>query len=216
MRKTLLIATAALAASVISSQAQVYSQNIVGNVNTPLPTGFVNIANPLDASGSNNSITNVINVFSGTYDGAGIYIWNGAGYSQYTIDSGWSSGIGNAADTAQVNPPPTLAPGVGIFINNTTGNSNTLTFVGTVLIDSAGASTNVVGIVTNHLATGFTFVASKLPIAGGLNCVMQLPVASTLLDGAGIYVPNIFGVLFMDSSNTRWIRDGQAALVMRL
>ena len=35
MRKTLLIAAAALASSVISSQAGVYSQNIVGYVNVP-------------------------------------------------------------------------------------------------------------------------------------------------------------------------------------
>ena len=37
MKKTLLIAAAALAASVISSQAQVYSQNIVGYANVATP-----------------------------------------------------------------------------------------------------------------------------------------------------------------------------------
>ena len=39
MRKTLLIAAAALASSVISSQAGVYSQNIVGYANIVTPNG---------------------------------------------------------------------------------------------------------------------------------------------------------------------------------
>jgi hypothetical protein len=195
MRKTLLIAAAALAAGVISSQAQVYSQNIVGYVNTPLPIGFVNIANPLDASGSagvNNSITNLINVFSGNYDGDGLYIWSGTTYTTYTIDSGWATGIGNGPDTAQANAP-TIAPGQSIFINNTVG-SNTLTFVGTVHADGAGASTNVVGLTTNTLPSSpqFSFVASKLPIGGGVSSVLQIP-ANGSLDGCLIYLPNIVG-----------------------
>src|SRR5665213_1536643 len=192
MRKTLLIAAGALAASVISSQAQVYSQNIVGYVNKPLPACFVNIANPLDAGGSagvNDSITNVIAVFSGSYDGDGLYIWSGHSYAQYTIDSGQSTGIGNAGDTAAV-APPILAPGQAIFINNGNG-SNNVTFVGTVHVDGTG-STNVVGLTTNTLPTGFSFVASKLPIAGGISSVLGLPKDGSL-DGSQIYIPNISG-----------------------
>jgi hypothetical protein len=189
MRKTLLIAAAALAAGVISSQAQVYSQNIVGYVNTPLPGGFVNIANPLDASGGN-SITNVLNVFSGAYDGDGLYIWTGSTYAQYTVDSGWTTGIGNAADTAQV-APPNLAPGAAIFLANGNG-SNTVTFVGTVHSEGAGASTNVVGLTTNTIGTGFTFISSKISIGGGVSSVLGLPKDGSL-DGSAIYIPNITG-----------------------
>jgi hypothetical protein len=189
MRKTLLIAAAALAAGVISSQAQVYSQNIVGYVNTPLPGGFVTVANPLDASGGN-SITNVINVFSGNYDGDALYVWNGTTYVTYTIDSGQPTGIGNGSDSAPATPP-NFAPGGAIFINNTVG-SNTVTFVGTVHADGAGASTNVVGLTTNHLAAGFTFISSKLPIGGGISSVLNLP-ADGSLDGSSIYLPNIVG-----------------------
>ncbi len=49
MKKTLLIAAAALAASLIPSQAQVYSQNIVGYVNTAIPGGgaLTLVANPI-------------------------------------------------------------------------------------------------------------------------------------------------------------------------
>jgi hypothetical protein len=193
MKKTLLIAAAALAASVISSQAQVYSQNIVGYVNSPLAAGFVNVANPLDASdasGVNNSITNVINVFSGNYDGDGLYIWTGATYAQYTIDSGQSTGIGNAADTAAV-APPKLAPGSAIFIAN--GNAaSTNTFVGAVHRDGAATGAQVVGVTTNTVGTGFQFIASKLSIGGGISSVLGLP-ADGSLDGSSIYIPNISG-----------------------
>src|ERR1700735_5475995 len=61
--KTLLIAAAALAAGVMSSQAQgVYSQNIVGYVNVPLVAGYNLVANQLDldGTGTNNSIYTVV------------------------------------------------------------------------------------------------------------------------------------------------------------
>ena len=60
MKKTLLMAAAALAAGIITSQAQpVYSQNIVGYVNQTFVSGYVNVANPLD-NGGGNSLTNII------------------------------------------------------------------------------------------------------------------------------------------------------------
>jgi hypothetical protein len=197
MRKTLLIAAAALAASVISSEAQVYSQNIVGYVNTPMPNGYINVANPLDAadpsgSGINNSVTNIIPVFSGAYDGSYLYFWNGHGYNIYTVDSGQSTGIGNGADTAAV-APPVLPPGTSCFINNNTGNPNTNTFVGTVHVDAAATGSQVVGQTTNQIPTGQFFYASKLPIGGGAGTVLGLPVLGGTLDGSYFYVPNISG-----------------------
>ncbi len=49
MKKTLLIAAAALVAGVVSSEAQVYSANIVGYVNVTCPAGAqVLVSNPLD------------------------------------------------------------------------------------------------------------------------------------------------------------------------
>jgi hypothetical protein len=191
--KTLLIATAAaLAAGIISSQAQVYSQNIVGYVNTPIPTGFVNIANPLDGSSSggvNNTITNIVNVFSGNYDGDLLYIFNGATYNVYTLDSSQPTGVGNSSDTAAV-APPVIAPGIGIFIQNT-ASPITNTFVGTVHIDGT-TGTNVVGITTNALSLGFRFISSKLPVGGGISSVLKLPNDGSL-DGSIINIPNIVG-----------------------
>jgi hypothetical protein len=196
MRKTLLIAAAALAASVISSEAQVYSQNIVGYVNSPIPAGFVSLSAPLDAadpsgSGVNNAITNTINVFSGNYDGSSLYQWNGHGYNIFTLDSGQSTGVGNALDTAAV-APPVFSPGQAFYINNTTG-ANTNTFVGTVHVDAAATGSQVVGQTTNNLPAGEYFYSSKLPIGGGAGTVLQLPALSGNLDGSTLYIPNIVG-----------------------
>jgi hypothetical protein len=197
MRKTLLIAAAALAAGVISSQAQVYSQNIVGYVNTPLPAGYTIVGNPLDASdpsgsGINNAITNTLAVFSGNYDGSSLYIWTGHGYTAYTIDSGQPTGIGNALDTAPV-APPVLGPGVSFYINNTTGLGQTNTFVGTVHTDAAATGTQTVGQTTNVIANGEYFYASKIAVGGGAGTVLQLPVLTGALDGSTLYLPNISG-----------------------
>ncbi len=43
MKKTLLIAAAALVAGVISSEAQVYSANIVGYVNVVMPANSIGL-----------------------------------------------------------------------------------------------------------------------------------------------------------------------------
>jgi hypothetical protein len=197
MRKTLLIAAAALAASVISSEAQVYSQNIVGYVNTPIPNGFVNIANPLDASdpsgsGVNNAITNSLAVFSGLYDGSLLYLWNGHAYNIFTIDSGQPTGVGNGSDTIAV-APPILGPGVGWFLDNNTGLAQTNTFVGTVHVDKTATGTQVVGQTTNQIPSGFQFYSSSLPVGGGAGTVLQLPVLTGQLDGSLMYIPNIVG-----------------------
>ena len=191
MKKTLLIAAAALAAGVITSQAQVYSQNIVGYVNQPIANGFNILGNPLDAA-SGNGVTNLINNATGAYDGATLFVWNGAGYSIYTLDSGQPTGVGNATDSAAV-LGPVLNTGVSFYLNNNTGVANTNTYVGTVHADTAATGVQVVGTTTNTITTGQHFFASKLPIGGGLASVLQFPALSGALDGATIFIPNITG-----------------------
>jgi hypothetical protein len=192
MRNTLLIAAAgAFAASIISAQAQVYSQNIVGYVNLPVPLGYVNMANPLDAAGGN-SITNVIPaILSGALDGSVVSIWNGHGFDSYAVDH-TLGGIADPSDSFAVTPP-IVNPGIGFYIQNTTG-SNTVTFVGTVHIDSAGAATNVVGVSTNVVTStpSTAFYASKLPVGGGLGGALGL-VPTAALNGDFVNVPIITG-----------------------
>jgi hypothetical protein len=213
--KTLLIATAAaLAAGIISSQAQtVYSQNIVGYVNSPLTKGYVNVANPLDLS-AGNSLTNVLqnpvvggpggpNGGSGPLDFTTVLIWNGTGYNSYTLDTDYPTGVANGTDSAGVTPP-IVNPGTLIYFNNNTGNVLTNTIVGTVHVDFAATGTNVIGITTNILLTGYNFVASKLPVAGGIESVLEITNSvpggnggpnggNGPLDFATILIPNING-----------------------
>jgi hypothetical protein len=215
MRKTLLIAAAALAASVISSQAQVYSQNIVGYVNGTLAPGYVNVAVPLDISGGN-SLTNifqnpVVGGFGGPNGGTGpldfttVLLWGGTGFVIYTLDSDYPSGVANSTDTAGVNPPPVVNPGTLIFFNNNTGNTFTNTIAGTVHVDAAATGSLSVGTTTNFITPGYNFIASKLPVAGGVSTVLGItnnvvggnggPNGGTgPLDFATIYLPNINGL----------------------
>jgi hypothetical protein len=199
--KALLIAAAALAAGVVSTQAQVYSQNIVGYVNQPLPVGYNNVALPLTISAGNtltNILVNTVNpsTGSGPYDGATVYTWNGSSYTIFTLDSGQITGVGNAQDTAAV-PSPTINPGTLIYLNNNTGIGLTNTVVGTVQVSGVATGSQTVGVTTNNLPLGYSFVSSILPIGGGITTVLQLtnPVSSVTgsgpLDGATVYFPRI-------------------------
>jgi hypothetical protein len=190
MKKTLLIAAAALAAGVISSQAQaVYSQNIVGYVNVPSPVGYAAFANPL--SNGNNSATNFLDTTSGNSDGTIVLTWTGTKYAQAAIDSTSATGFSNPANFAPV-PAPILAPGQGFLLNNLNA-SNTVTFVGTVAVGGPGASTNVVGITTNVLGNATTYViaSSVLPIGGGISSVLGLTNPGGAIDGSVVLVPNV-------------------------
>jgi hypothetical protein len=205
--KVLLIAAAAMAATVISTEAQVYSQNIVGYVNSPLGNGYSSISTPLDITGGNLSTNVFVNPPTGPsgygpYDLSQFYVWNGSGYNVYTIDSYWATGVGNSADSAAV-ATPTLNPGSVYYFRNignpdyAAGSITNNTVVGTVHVDAAGGTTNVVGLTTNVLVLGYNFVASKLPIGGGVSSVLQLNNTPINANGYGpfdlqqIFVPNI-------------------------
>ena len=194
MKKTLLIAAAALAASVISSQAQVYSQNIVGYVNQILPAGFSTIANPLDNS-TGASATNLFDTTSGGNDGSVLLTWTGSSFAQAVFDSSKSSGFSDNGGIVTL-PAPTLAPGKGFFFNNQAP-VFTNTFVGTVHVDGAAAGTNVVGLTTNVISssTTYVYIASKLPIAGGVSAVLGIQNVGPgfALDGSVVLIPNIVG-----------------------
>jgi len=202
MKKTLLIAVAALAAGIVSTQAQaVYSQNIVGYVNLSVaPNGFSLLSNPLDtynASGAiDNSATNVfVNkwdpVNGGPLDGSSLLIWNGGGYDSYYFDS-------NPADTTTgftdfSGAPvacPILSPGLGFYFNNQT-TTNAIQVTGAVRGSTSTGLfiTNTVGKVLN-----FYLVGSPLPIAGDLVTNLQFknvwdPINGGPLDGCEIQVP---------------------------
>jgi hypothetical protein len=168
MKKTLLMAAAALAAGIITSQAQpVYSQNIVGYVNTTLPVGYSLITVPLNAAASGNTVpaTNVLNALQSS---DAVIIWNGSGYSTYTYvafgpGQAWLYPDGSFSDVS-----PNLSIGQGFFYQNGQGAPETNTFTGTV-------------VTTNQqsLVVGYSLVASSAPVGGLLDSTnFSLPFQS--------------------------------------
>jgi hypothetical protein len=225
--KTLLIASAALAVGILTSSAQTFSQNIVGYVNSTIPYngstpsshGWANVANPLDLSG-NNTLTNLFynpvvggpggpNGGTGPLDFSLIYFWNGAGFTIYTIDSDYASGLGDVGDNDTVPVPPTVNPGSLCFILNIGGNISTPTtntMTGTVHVDTLKSGSQSVGQTTNVLHLGLNYVASKLPVGGGLDSALQLQIipggnagpngGTGALDFSIVYIPNIVNGAF--------------------
>ena len=198
MKKTLLIAAAALAASVISSEAQVYSQNVVGYVNVPSPLGYAAFANPLTSG--NNSATNFLDTTSGAQDGNVVLTWTGTKYNQVAVDSGSATGFSNPNTGAPV-PAPILPPGSGFLINNQAG-SNTITFVGNVATDGTGSGS--IGVSTNTIgnATVYVMLGSKFPLGGGITASLQLTNTAGAYDGCLVLIPNIVGGLIKGYAQT--------------
>jgi hypothetical protein len=146
--KSLLLAAAALAAGVLSSQAQtVYSANIVGYVNTALPSGYSLVNNPLLNSDGTNGAENV---FASLQPFDSLLIWNGTGYTAYSYQGpgSWIDSNGNPIAA------PNVSPGGAVFYQNNSGGAESNTFVGTVLL------TNSIS-----LGAGYSFVASTVPVS---------------------------------------------------
>jgi hypothetical protein len=148
--KTLLIAAAALAATIISSEAQtpVYSGNVVGYVSVPTPSGqFIFMNNPLTTG--NDVISNVVQNVPG---GTTADVWNGSGFSLFTysaLSGHWKQGS-TIVDTTP------LPPGVAFFL--TTPTATNVTFVGTVVAPTGGTATNA-------LTTALSPVGALVPIS---------------------------------------------------
>jgi hypothetical protein len=177
--KTLLLSAAALAAGLVSSQAQnVYSANVVGYVNiVSLANSNTPVANPLDLDGVNN----ITNVLANAPKGTLVQIWNGAGFDAVSRSS---FGVGAWSANAATNNIP---PGKGFFIKTPVDFTNV--FVGNVVPSSGG--TNSVALTGGVLQ----FVGSVLPVGGSItNDVDQgqnaLNLGSALAKGSLIQVWN--------------------------
>lgn len=161
MKKTLLIAAAALAAGIISSQAQVYSQNVVGYANVKTPNGgtyLITVPFQVGVSNGANEVWPLVGGQPTIPDFSQVLIWNGAGYNAYYSDSTsptlWD-------DTSFNNvPAPKLPVGQGFFMVPSGDTTNT--FVGAIAVN-VGSSNSMV------LPNGGTYlVASVVPYAGSV------------------------------------------------
>jgi hypothetical protein len=190
--KTLLIAAAALAATVISSEAQVYSANIVGYVNSTLPGNgaFSLIVAPLVGT------TNAADVMMPCLQsGDSLLIWNYANstYAQaYYIGPGANqpggTGYGNwSYDLVNVTNGPALSPGEGFFYSTGSGNQETNTWVGTV-------------VLTNSIT---------LPGNGAFSLLGSTPPVSDYADSTNINLPLQSGdsVLVFNPASSSYAQD---------
>lgn len=182
--KTLLIAAAALAVGVITSQAQVYSQNVVGYVNQSIPANSYQIVGNQLVNGSDSAQTNgdinacLINGFVSSPNdppsassNSVIFVWSGSGYATYyyfnqadattwegfASPAGWYDLAGNMANVK-------LTANKAAFIQNHSGSPMTITTVGNVLqgtniLTTINAGYNLlclgVPVSTNPVATTF-------------------------------------------------------------
>jgi hypothetical protein len=167
--KTLLIAAAALVAGVISSEAQVYSVNVVGYANVAIQGGvgkYTLISNPFD-DGNGNQLTNVV---ASLPAGSQVLVWGGTTYVPFNNLAGvWQN--------------TQLPPGVGFFVRNGNGVANkpgiTNTFVGNVIVNSGGS-------ITNTVPVGYTLWGSPIPYAGNLATAATTAGDTSLNVGASL------------------------------
>jgi hypothetical protein len=143
----LLLAAAALAAGLVSSQAQsnVYSVNIVGYINVTYTNAQLSFfADQLKPSNGDYNITNTVRLTDPGSDTTTLYKWN-PGTSSWD-PYGWIDGFGWFPD---VNIPL----GEGFFLQPVA--NGTLTFVGEV----------ATGSLTNSFPTGNSVRANMVPVA---------------------------------------------------
>jgi hypothetical protein len=167
--KALLITAAALAAGVITSQAAVYSQNVVGYVNIPEVAGQFSLEAPaldLDGTGTNNTISTV---YPNPSIGDQVYLYNpvsGFDIVTYEIQTTRSGSTTNWIDGNTGNPAASAPLNVGQSVYYLPAITKTNTFAGVVLS----------GSFTNHNippANQFNLVGSQIPYGGGLTTVLN-------------------------------------------
>jgi hypothetical protein len=223
--KTLLIAAAALAVGIISSEAQVYSQNVVGYVNITVTNHtYALIANQLDTG--SNTLDNVLP--SGAVSGSTtILYWDAVngGYKTFIYYNAGDSPDGNAGWYDFSDNPCTnkLDLSQGAFIRNPAGSDITLTTVGQV-----AQGTNQYSVVS-----GYNLYSIPVPLSTNLY-VMGFPATSLqdtylLWNGSGFNAPLIyynaddspdgnagwytFGDVPKDGDPTVWPQVGQSFFI---
>jgi hypothetical protein len=166
--KTILLAMAALAAGLATSQAQtpVYSANIVGYVNLPLTPNQYSLYSPaldVDGTGTNGTITTVIgtNVASGTT----VLVFNGTGYDalQFAPLTRNGSPVWQLEGTG-ADPTYPLNVGEGFWIQDPTDTN--LLETGTVM---QGTLTN------EYVMPGgdYSLLSSQAPLSGGITTALN-------------------------------------------
>jgi len=160
--KILLSAVAALALGLTSSNAQVYSANVVGYYTLSLTNGYNLIANQLDVDGTGTNNTYKTVFPNGLPGSSKILAFNPTNSTYPAITYVTPTLLSGAANTNYVNPA--LAPGRGVFVfipPSVTTPTNYVV-VGTVMQ----------GNLVTPLYHGFQIASSEIPISGGIQTVL--------------------------------------------
>jgi len=194
MRTKTMLLTALLgtlgSVSLMAQSTNVYSLNAVGYINVTIPTGFSIISCPLIAS-PDNTINTLLSPTNGAFKGVKFYPWDTTTGSYGTSDSATlSKWAGGGTET--------LLPGQAAFIDNTTANPISVTFVGTVPS----------GTMTNTFYKGFTLVSSILPTDGILTNGLQNFTSATAGDKAYTFDPptQSYNPAFSTKPSGQWIQ----------
>jgi hypothetical protein len=149
--KITILSAVAMAAGMLTSDAQVYSANVVGyvNINIAANQKFTLLANPLSNGG--NQISNVLSTLP---DGNSVLTFSGGSFGQNVKDL-----FGGGFD----NPSQVLAPGTGFFIKNDNDTAMTITFVGEV---EQGLRTNALPFNAYALVGSHTPVGTNIADLG--------------------------------------------------
>jgi len=162
--KTLLIAAAALAVGIISSEAQVYSQNIVGYAN--VPTTSANTYYLLECPFTVGASNGVNEVFGATLpDWSQILTWDVPNHTYVVAEYDSTEPVPGVRwyeidDGTPLATLPTIPPGIGFFVLPASGNL-TNTFAGAVAVVTGG--TNTMPLAS---ANTYYLVGSTIPFTG--------------------------------------------------
>jgi hypothetical protein len=164
--KTLLLSAAALlSAGFISTQAQVYSQNVVGYANVSTPAGpnyMITVPFAIGASNGANEIWPLISPgVPSLPDFSEILIWNPStvSYTAYYSDSG-SSTLWDDGSFNQNAPAPILPVGKGFFLIPSANVTNV--FAGTIAVNVGTSNATAFATGPNYL------VGCPVPYAGAV------------------------------------------------
>jgi hypothetical protein len=164
--KTLLIAAVALAAGILTSSAQTYSQNIVGYVNQPFAGGkYVQIVVPLETTPTNAPE----DVFPALQTGDAILLWTNGQYVTYTY---FAPQTWLYPDNVTFGLAPNLPAGTGLFY--LAAGNETNTYVGTVVLSNTNAP--------------ITLLGGKYALVGSLP-----PIAASSLEDTNLNLPLAVG-----------------------
>lgn len=184
--KTLLIAAAALAAGVLTSSAQTYSQNVVGYVNQVFPSGVYTVVTPPLQATSTNAPEDILPALQ---TGDSVLYWNGTSFQTYTF---FSPGQWLYPDGSTVGPAPNIPVGTAFFYLNGQASPETNTFTGTVVLNNTNSPVT--------LASGvYAFVGSTPPIGvssledTNLNLPLQAGDAVLTWNGVSYQTYTFFG-----------------------